>query len=210
MTIKLYLKENKSIKGEFKISVKIYTGIKIFDIELFLSELRQLKKKLVRRDLISNKNKLTELEEELMFMVEEETQTTDYEEIGNKLGEYYRKYIKGEYKFPSYVEDNLKITIYDNGLGVVIGYSPNIEGTYLDLILNFESVEEYAYFDNVDKLEEIKDWEWEMRKIAWEKAIGKSDDISTEFEERLVIDVYEERLTLQRVIDLIELYKKED
>lgn len=190
-------------------SVKIYTGIKITDFNKFMEELNHLKSRILTGELDENSKGKTMFEELIDMEVRAEVGENNLKAYKDKVLDFLNN--KGDigiyWKTEELIE--LHIGVYPNGLGIVYDkISPGIESNYRR-ILDFESVEEYGYWDNVDMPEDVKEWEWDMRRIAWENAIGEYTNIYKEFDNRLLIEVIKEEFDYKKAMKIVGMYKNE-
>lgn len=163
-------------------SIKIYYGIKVEDMEEFISEVQQYKERILNKYMTSNR---LDVKYEIMHKYVEESMSEGFglfESVNAFERAFRRNKVSGELMYEPVAD--LKIRAYNNSLA----YPHTINQEILQDIAGFKSVKEYGYWDNVDKIETVSDEDWEIRRKDWESVIDSKDYID--------IDVYTEEVTI--------------
>lgn len=163
-------------------SIKIYCGIKVEDMGNFISEVQQYKERVLHEYMTPER---IDVKYEIMhkFVTERMAEGTGlYETIYEFERVFSRNKVTGELMYEPIAD--LTIRVYNNSLA----YPHTLNQEILRNIAGFNSVKEYGYWDNVDKLDTVSEEDWEVRRQDWESVIDSKDYID--------IDVYTEKVTI--------------
>lgn len=188
-------------------SIKNYYGLKILDNNLFIQELIKYKKKLFDS-----------------YTLKESVQVLFNEYLnGNKF--YENKNLERELNFKeinyfiNQFNENKKMSVlpYQNPYDLTINFFPEhhlaipyFENTkHYNALLNFKSVQEYAYYNNVDMPGEMTEKDWQLRKENWEQVENNYSYLNQGYKDALVIEVFKETLNYIDIIKYINDNKNE-
>lgn len=151
-------------------STKIYYGLKVLNESLFFKELNEYKTKLIdsysEKELASVYLRSFFLKNNLFKTKSIITRVSDFNDQFELDFDKNKTQRLIGYNNPYDLSIN-----YFKTEKLAIPYFEN-EELYHDL-LNFKSVQEYAYYNNVDQPESVTEVEWNDRKNLWESAVSQ-------------------------------------
>lgn len=165
-------------------STKIYTAYRLKNgknLWKFIHKSKQQAKEGIEKILMDTYRRWLD-DQEFLEKIVKNYNPEDYTSLAFEMSDYLTRKYKEQVTSPLRTPFNMDVsyTVRESkGRYYIIPYCDGIMRNTLDFLREHEDLEEYSYWDNTDKPEEISQAKWNKRGDNWEKVIEHWDNYVT-------------------------------